>query len=569
VLRLRIACVLLAAAACRQAPPAPPAVAAAPQAELVPDRDHKNDHDRDREHKNGHDREHDYEHEHATLVFSASVAGQLVPCGCSPDQRGGLPRAVALVDKLRKQDPNLLFIDAGDLLFETATAPPKQLMTQRTMKARVLAQGDALLHAAARAVGQRDLALGPQFLPDTAQNVPLLDAGFAAPGLRATLLADAGRVKVGIFAAGFETDPAQVIAARAKGLREQGARVVVLLLHPRGDNAFTAAQALLPAAQAAGVDLVVLGRRDDPAADPNRKDAGPPALFAVEGHGQSLLRVDVHLGNGPLRFAPSEADRGEELKAIDQRIDRFKSQIELYPQRKAQLEAKIAELQGRKAALAAAPLEKPPPGSSWAEAAFLPLEEKVGSDKEAQKLVDAYDEQIARINLEEAKTQPASCPPAARGEAFHVGAAACVECHKDATEFWTETRHAHAYETLVAVKKQFSLDCINCHVTGWQQPGGVCRIDRTEFGGPGIGGRGVGRRDVQCEDCHGPGSQHLADPTGHIRAKVPASFCIHCHEAANSPRFDDAKYRPFIVGPGHGQPLAKGQKPRPREGYPQ
>jgi hypothetical protein len=150
-----------------------------------------------------------------------------------------------------------------------------------------------------------------------------------------------------------------------------------------------------------------------------------------------------------------------------------------------------------------------------------------------------------------------------------VGAASCVECHKDATEFWTQTRHAHAYDTLVGVKKQFSLDCIRCHVTGWQQPGGVCRIDRTEFGGPGIGGRGVGRRDVQCEDCHGPGSRHLDDPTGHIQAKVPASFCMHCHEAANSPKFDDAKYRPFIVGPGHGQPLAKGQKPHPREGYPQ
>src|SRR5207302_3429758 len=95
-----------------------------------------------------------------TLLFSASVAGQLVPWGCSPDQRGGLPRAVALVDKLRKGEPNLLFIDAGDLLFENAAPPPKQMLTQRRMKARVLAQGDALLNAAARAVGQRDLALG-------------------------------------------------------------------------------------------------------------------------------------------------------------------------------------------------------------------------------------------------------------------------------------------------------------------------------------------------------------------------------------------------------------------------
>ena len=74
---------------------------------------------------------------------------------------------------------------------------------------------------------------------------------------------------------------------------------------------------------------------------------------------------------------------------------------------------------------------------------------------------------------------------------------------------------------------------------------------------------------MQCEDCHGAGSDHVRDPPGHIQAKVTASMCMRCHEPANSPKFDDAKYRPFIVGPGHGAPLAKGQKPRPREGYPQ
>src|SRR5207248_5466302 len=135
---------------------------------------------------------------------------------------------------------------------------------------------------------------------------------------------------VGIFAAGHEADPAATIAARAKDLRARGAKLVVLLLHPRGDAAFTAAQALLPAAKSAGVDLVVLGHRDDPAVDPDRKEPGLPPLLAVEGHGQSLLRVDIQLGAGPLALAPSEEDRQADLKAIDARIERFKAQIQLY-----------------------------------------------------------------------------------------------------------------------------------------------------------------------------------------------------------------------------------------------
>jgi hypothetical protein len=573
-MRPLIGCALLcAASACRQAPPAAP-----PQAEAqrpaagsaAPDAGPKDAGLKDAAPPAPRPAAEKPSGERVTLIFSSSVAGQLVPCGCSPDQRGGLPRAVSLVGKLRKQDPDLLFIDAGDLLFENAARPPAQLLTQKQLKARTLAAGDELLGAAARAVGQRDLSLGAQFAVETAGKVPLLDAGVApVPGARASLLAQAGQVKVGLFAAGFEQDAAATISARAKGLRAEGARLVVLLLHPRGDNSFTAAQALLPAARAAGVDLVVLGRRDDPATDPNRKDAGPPLLVAVEGHGQSLVRVDAHLGKGPLVLAAGAEDRNEELKALDARIDRFRAQVASAPERKQQLEAKIKELEDRRKALAAAPVEKPAEGASWAQATFLPLTQEAGSDPAAQKLVEAYDEKVSALNLAEAKTQPASCPAPARGELAFTGASSCVSCHQDAAAFWAQTKHAHAYDTLVNVKKQFSLDCVTCHVTGWQQPGGVCRIDRTEFGSPGLAGRGVGRRDVQCESCHGPGSAHVKDPPGNIRLEVPSTTCTRCHEPANSPHFDDAKYRPFIVGPGHGQPLAKGQRPGPREGGPQ
>jgi hypothetical protein len=505
-----------------------------------------------------------------TLLFSASVAGQIVPCGCSPDQRGGLPRAVALVKTVRKTEPNVLFIDAGDLLFESASPPPAQMRTQRTLKARTLAEGDRLLETAARAVGRRDLALGAQFAAETSDGVPLLDAGVApVPGARPTLLLSAGAVKVGVFAAGWEADPAATIAARARAMREQGARLVIALLHPRGDNAFAAAQALLPAARSAGVDLAVLGRRDDPAADPNRKDPGLPPLFAVEGHGQSILRVDVHLGEGPVALAPSAADREEEMHALDARIERFRAQLAVYPQRKEQLLAKIRELEDRKSALAAAAPPRPAPGSTWAEAVFVPLTEQVGADADAQKRVDAYDQRVAELNLAEAKRQPESCPKAERGELAYVGVAECVTCHESEAQFWTQTKHARAYHTLESVQKQFSLDCIRCHVTGWQQPGGVCRIDRTQFGGPGVDGSGVGRRDVQCEDCHGPGSEHIRDEKGgFIQKQVPESVCVRCHEAANSPHFDDAKYRPFVVGPGHGKALAKGENPRPIPGGP-
>lgn len=554
------------ACSCREAPPAretAPAASAPPAAAAPP-------------------RQTPGASSHAVLVFSASLAGQIVPCGCSPDQRGGLPRAAAALAKLREADPRLVFIDAGDTLFASARPPPRALAPQARLKARYLAEADALLGAAARVLGARDLALGPAFAAETAFGVPLLDAGGApVPGARAGLLVRAaGDVPVGIFAAGLGENPEKTIAARAADLRAQGARIVVLVLHPRGDRALSAAEALLPAAREASIDLVVLGRCDDPATDPPRIAPGEPPLFALEGHGQSLLRIDLEL---PATAAPSakvflasgSAGRDAALKELDERIALARERAAgADPRMRELLEAKVAELRQRREALASA-VEVAPAGAIVATPSFLPLDKSVGEEPRAAALVARYDAQVAELNLAEARKLPASCPRPARGEPAYVGVSAkvsggasCASCHQTEAAFWVRTPHSRAYETLEKVKKQFSLDCISCHVTGWQQPGGVCRIDRTHVGGPGLAafGRvaGLGRRDVQCEMCHGPASEHAQDPPEHIAAKVPEQVCKRCHEAENSPHFEDRRYRPWIVGPGHGEPLAAGAAPRSR-----
>jgi len=103
---------------------------------------------------------------------------------CSPDQHGGLPGRPAYLRKLRQTEPDLLFADA--VIFSSRPrAPPAQMLTQKQLKARTLAQGDVLLGAAARAVGQRDLALGRAVMAETAGGIPLLDAGVAPVPARA------------------------------------------------------------------------------------------------------------------------------------------------------------------------------------------------------------------------------------------------------------------------------------------------------------------------------------------------------------------------------------------------
>jgi hypothetical protein len=109
--------------------------------------------------------------------------------------------------------------------------------------------------------------------------------------------------------------------------------------------------------------------------------------------------------------------------------------------------------------------------------------------------------------------------------------------------------HARAYATLEAVQKQYRLDCVACHVIGFQQAGGVCRVDQV-----------AGRQNVGCENCHGPGSIHVVDRTRKtvLRPRPGPSLCVGCHTPENSIHFDFATYLPRVLGPGHGAPAGAG-----------
>ena len=84
----------------------------------------------------------------------------------------------------------------------------------------------------------------------------------------------------------------------------------------------------------------------------------------------------------------------------------------------------------------------------------------------------------------------------------------------------------------------------SCHVTGYGEVGGssLGHTDRL--------------RDVQCEVCHGPGSQHVAgegleEPLA-LHTETPASVCTTCHTEQHSDTFQYQAYLRDILGPGHG-----------------
>lgn len=461
----------------------------------------------------------------ATLLFVSDLWGQLEPCGCAADMKGGVDRMAGYVASLRAAGPVLL-VDTGDALFDATTYAADEEVQAR-LRAKTAAAALVEMGLDAKVLHERDRVLEKEggWFPS--------DVVLAGPALR-----EVGGVRVGLL----PVDGAGDLDARAKEaakLREQGADLVVALAHVPRQQASSL--------QIPGVDLVVGGHIDSiPEGDAELALQGPAPILYPLARGQGLVRVEVVIRDrgGPFQWAGTEEARQAELAAIDDRIRSYHARIAHLP---ADSDAgpfleKVAELQARRQALAEEPLEARTEGNTLAYR-LVSVTQDFPSDTSVRALLDGYDREVAEANLAYAKANPKPCPEPAEGEASYVGQAACAACHPAAQAFWVTTAHGNAYATLEEVHKQYDLSCVSCHVTGWEQPGGACNVAQVE-----------GRKDVGCESCHGPGSAHAQAPSkDNIRTSVQEATCKSCHRPEHSLDFDYATYLQRVLGPGHGK----------------
>jgi len=97
----------------------------------------------------------------------------------------------------------------------------------------------------------------------------------------------------------------------------------------------------------------------------------------------------------------------------------------------------------------------------------------------------------------------------------YLGSEACKDCHAKEFEIWDSTKHSIAYQTLVEDPKafpphnrQFDGECVVCHTVGFKYLTGF----RDNAAGYVTAEKSKHLFGVGCENCHGPGSLHAADP---------------------------------------------------------
>ena len=139
----------------------------------------------------------------------------------------------------------------------------------------------------------------------------------------------------------------------------------------------------------------------------------------------------------------------------------------------------------------------------------------------------------------------------------YVGVTMCSACHKTEKQgkqfdIWKSSKHATAFKTLetpraeeiakakgLKVKASEAPECLTCHITGFGVDKALTAALKPQDG-------------VQCESCHGAGSDYKAIPVMKDKAKAVAAglmiakddpkLCTKCHNS-QSPTYKEFKYK--------------------------
>lgn len=495
------------------------------------------------------------------LYVLSNLAGALEPCGCTQDQLGGMDRLAAFMTKERTAAPASAFVAAGPMLFMEPRLDPSR-QAQDVWKAETISTSLRDLGLIGWAPGANDFAAGTPELETflATSGAKLLAGNLEGAGAVSTVLREVGGVKVGfvgvslpVFDAStpigveIKDDASAAFERGTAKLREEGAQILV------GAAAMPRGQALRLLDVAPTLNALVVGK---PFEEGDANDGPPPPMLVgntvvlqTSNHLQTVGVLDFFVQGENFDFADGSGIANlDALASLDRRILDLETRIAAWERggtvTASDLSARrsdLGRLRDERAALAS---PKSPPEGSHFRFRLEEVRQAHGRDDAVfERMLSFYKKVNEHNRIAFANEAP---PPVPKGESGYVGIEACSACHVLARKVWDGTAHARAYQTLVSQHKEFNLDCVSCHVTGYGQPGGSTVTMNASL------------QNVQCEQCHGPGEAHAKQPgvAGLITRDPSSESCVSaCHHPPHVDGFDPVKARLRILGPGHGMPL--------------
>jgi hypothetical protein len=442
------------------------------------------------------------------LLISGEQIGYLEPCGCTAGQRGGLARRLDLVERLKAQGWKLAAIDLGSLINDPNTmGGPEETRIRYTFALKAL-----------ETIGYDAVALSPVDL------------------------------KLGVG------------EVMTRYLNHQGERLKVVSANVTPDPSLGLADRVVPAVRtAAGPITIGVTAVIDPDAFARLGDPEKGVMLTCKAPEEVLpdlvadlerdTQVQVLMVQGPPEVARRLAEKFPNFEVVvatsafvepprdSETLNGGKTQL-ISVGKKGQFVGVLGLYQDETQPFRYHRLE---------------LNARLNNKTEAmRKLVDEdFQEELKVADVLGTYPRRAYVHGDSPTDATFVGAQTCRGCHPNTYAHWAQSKHAHAYEALTMDPKRnrtFDAQCVSCHTVGFEYEGGFVRAEEQEH-----------LKGVQCENCHGPGSKHAANPVdAAIRAAMhrdAADFdkngrCIKCHTEDDSPHFDFATYWPKVAHKG-------------------
>ncbi|WP_437202128.1 multiheme c-type cytochrome [Planctomicrobium sp. SH664] len=454
----------------------------------------------------------------AALVFTGDVHGYLEPCGCSERQSGGFARRADLIRQLRevRQIPTVAF-DVGGSLNDSRISYP-----QTKYKFAAMLKGLNEMGAKGIALGKEELMLGApelftQHANSSAENkfdVPFLGANTTLFGTPSEALGTPTPTRI------IQVGPARIgVVAIAGNTVRRELQAAGVLNNPTELQVDEPAPVLAAAIQkltAEKPDYLVLLSHAEMEESKQLAQAFPQFQIVVtSGSAEDPRPEPVYIGKTML---VQVGKKGKNAAVVG-----------IFPDRKLRY-------------------------------ALLELDmDRFQNHPQMVALMEHYQNQLKEAWPELSAQE---IPDPATGT--FVGVEACKSCHEGAYDVWKDSNHALAYEHLITGRKGqkeyipriYDPECLCCHTTGWdpqralRHASGFIDMERT----PLLAGQ-------QCENCHGPGSNHVnlekglatgALPTPEVLAARKAMHldletaknktCTGCHDLDNSPKFEFDHY---------------------------
>ncbi|MCA9033871.1 MAG: hypothetical protein KDA91_02015 [Planctomycetaceae bacterium] len=460
----------------------------------------------------------------AGLVITGEQLGYFEPCGCTANQLGGMNRRASLTDKLRELGWTARGIDLGSM--------SRRSVRQSQIKFEITLQALREMKYVAIGLGPEELRLDPGYLISqhtTDGDLPIAFVSsnltfFGTPDLGTPLpwkVVDINGVKVGMTSVMSDSRRREVIPDRSP---EDAANADIQWLDP-----VESLKKALEHFEGEGVQFKVLL---------SQSSVNESRDFARQFPAFDIVVTSKGFGDGEQEAEMIGTTR---LLQVGEK-GKHAGVVGLYPDHPDQpVRFELVTLSG----------------------------ENFGESETMIRLMQTYQDQLKDERMVTADG-PVSHPTGAQ----FVGAAKCGECHTKAFEVFEKTAHADAFksldphyqregfERLNGIIRTHDPECLACHVTGWEPKeylrfrSGFINEDMAETDEDKLLQSLLAGN--QCENCHGPGSQHIeqieADNIEAARSlmKVPLSEsgCVKCHDGENSPDFNFEEYWEAIKHPG-------------------